>query len=94
VDASDRREKANESVNGARVSAFLADPVVAGALAALEREYFESWKRATSVMEREDLHAKIRVLNDFQSSLDAIVNNGDRARIELDAERAQSARRH
>lgn len=76
-----------EVARGARVQEFLNDPIIRGALDALEHDVFEQWKRATKVDERERLHAKVSVLEDFRGSLETIRNDGERAEIELDAAR-------
>ena len=59
-----------------------------GAFDTLETNLFEQWKRAAAVDERERLHAKVSVLEDFRGSLETIRNDGERAQIELDADRA------
>ena len=76
-----------EAARGARIQEFLNDPIITGALDALEANLFEQWKRATEVDERERLHAKVSVLEDFRGSLETIRNDGERAQIELDADR-------
>lgn len=86
----DEREQA---ARGARVQEFLNDPIVSGALDAMEKSYFDLWKRTASTDERERLHAKVSVLEDFRDSLETIRNDGERAQIELDADRDQPARR-
>lgn len=93
MDADERHEAREQAVAGARIQEFLNDPIISGALGALEQSYFEQWKRATDVDARERLYAKVSVLEDFRGSLEAIRNDGERAQIELDADRGQPARR-
>lgn len=87
MDAAERQEAREEVLRGARVTEFLNDPIISGALDALEGQYIEQWKRASSVDERERLFARVSVLEDFRGSLETIKNDGDRAQIELAADR-------
>ena len=76
-----------EVERGARIQEFLNDPIIGDALGQMEHTYLEQWKRATNVDERERIHAKVSVLEDFRGSLETIRNDGERAQIELDADR-------
>lgn len=61
---------------GARIDAFLNDDIVKAAIGGLEKGYTDAWKTSTNAEAREQLHAKVSVLEDLQRALRAVVDNG------------------
>lgn len=59
-----------------RVKAFLDDEAVREAFVMLEKRYFAEFKRAATPAEREQLHARVRALDDLFASVLGIVDAG------------------
>jgi hypothetical protein len=65
-----------EIADGRRVEQLLADPATRGALAALDRQYWNEAKASTSDAGVIAAVAKARALDDLSVKLTAIVHNG------------------
>lgn len=52
--------------------------------ARLDAEYTEQWKQSTNPQEREALHAKACALTDLNTALRIFIDNGERAKIEIE----------
>jgi hypothetical protein len=78
--------------DGARLDAFLKDEVVQRALAALNRQYFDEFKASSSPQERESAWAKARVLEDFGTTLQSVIDTGKLAKARRDQRQAVEER--
>lgn len=65
-----------------RLQQFLADPLVATALTALERRYYEEYLSADSSEKRVTAWAKGNVLRDLNGALKAVLDDGEMAKDE------------
>lgn len=65
-----------------QVGSFLVNPVVAAKFDELEQRYYDDWKAAASVEDRERAHAKASVLDDLKRSLQGVVQAGEQASTE------------
>jgi hypothetical protein len=72
----------NAIAQGSRISSFLADPVVSAKLQELEQTYYDDWKAAATVEDRERAHAKASVLDDLRRSLQGVVQSAEQASTE------------
>lgn len=72
-----------QASRGERVEQFLKDEAVQEVLAKLEKKYYEEFKQARTAEGRESAHAKALVLDDFTTSVRAIVDTGKLARASI-----------
>jgi hypothetical protein len=61
-----------------RISEFLKDEVIAGALSRMERRIYEEFQAADSSEKRVTTWAKSVVLRDFETELRSIIDAGER----------------
>ena len=72
--------------NGISAQRLLDDPIITGAFEQLERMYINDWKssKVDDVVKRDMAYTSMRVLQDFKSALQSIVDSGKIAGKQLE----------
>lgn len=65
-----------------RIARFLDDEVVQQALAAMQKSAYQAFLMAEDDDGRREAHAKAKVLDTFEAALRAVVDEGERERLE------------
>jgi hypothetical protein len=87
MDGEAMRDKHVEAANGDRAKALLDNDTHRDAIAQLRLDYIAAWEMTgiNDATAREKLYLRVKMLDDFQSQLIKVVNNGKLAKAEIEA---------
>ena len=66
---------------GNRMGMILRDPLVVETFQTVETQFIDQWRKGKTPVEREQAHARLMALEEIQTAMRKIVDNGEVAKL-------------